>query len=949
MRCRAAIAAVLALASFTACGDDDGGPTTPTEQVASVTVSPDSVSLPVGDTTVLEATVRNQDGDVLQDVDVQWMSQDPEAASVDAEGRVVARRLQRSAIVAAYEGERGRATVVGAPTVGEQTTTVDSTELTLLSDSAERAEGIYRFRVVGDTSVPMDQGRVIVGAQGPGFLREVESRSRSGNVVRLETRQARLTDALPAGELHLEMSMDPQASATTITGARADVGPQAVAGTRFRVSPTRVKHLAEDVRIEDGALVFTHGFGGDNLSVDWRGEIEFSPRAEAHMAWNTVPLTDIEIGVDSVRVTVGGDVRMSAQASATAQTGAQFEESVELASFGRDFVGSIGVVPVKGELEMDVIAGLQSTAEAQATLSTGEAVLDQSARLTLRYTEENQYDFLRDFTSDFQEPDPTFESSARVMARPYVFTEIELTLYEVAGPRAGPMPYVEGEGVAHLSGADHCESHARIYAGLDGVVGIEWTGLGEVVRGWLSIPTIERTFPGPRAQIIDRTWPCSGSLSVGTEPAGGGTDGDGYTVVVDGSRSRSIGVDDRVTFSDLETGDHEVRLEDVASRCTVEGSNPRSVTVETNDDASTRFTVDCEPRTGSLEISTSTTGEARDTDGYTVTVDGEITTSVEPNGRVLFEDLETGDHVVELSGIRSNCSVEGQNPRSVEVSANETTNETISVHCTRQTGDLTVVASTSGEDQDPDGYSVFVDDSRRRSIAADDTTTYEGLQSGDHEVLLSGVASNCVVEGANPRSVSIQSGGAATTRFGVTCESEDSGGEDVTVDFDGLSTGSYGTTLDRRGVTFETHGGELSIITESYHESPALCSSPSGESTCAADLEARFDGPANDVRFIVYGDDEAGTIARVEVFRDGSMVGEVTVSGDGTLGSEHAVDLGRFSDISRIVIRQEDPAGLGLDDFTFRAPVSGDVPVNVEPVRRGNVELPSPASDTTGR
>lgn len=725
MRCRAAIAAVLSLALFTACGDD-GGPTTPTGEVASVTVSPDSVSLPVGDTTVLEATVRDDEGQVLQDVNVQWVSQDPEVASVDSEGEVVARRLQRSAIVAEYEGEMGRATVVGAPTVSEQTTIVDSTELTLLSDSAERAEGIYRFRVVGDTSVPMEQGRIVVGAQGPGFLREVVSHSRSGNIIRLETRQARLTDAVPAGELHLEMSMDPQASATTITGAQVDVGPQPAAGTRFRVSPTRVKHLAEDVRIEDGALVFTHGFGGDNLSVDWRGEIEFSPRAEAHMAWNTVPYTDIEIGVDSVRVTVGGDVRMSAQASATAQTRAQFEESVELASFGRDFVGSIGVVPVQGELEMDVIAGLQSAAEAQATLSTGQAVLDQSARLTLRYTEENQYDFIRDFTSDFQEPDPTFESSARVTVRPYVLTEIELTLYKVAGPRAGPMPYVEGEGVAHLSGADHCETHARVYAGLDGVVGIEWTRLGEVVRGWLSIPTIERTFPGPRAQIIDRTWPCSGSLSVATEPTGGGTDGDGYTLVVDGSNSRSIGVDDRVTFSELETGSHEVRLDDVASRCTVEGSNPRTVTVEANEETSTTFTVDCEPRRGSLEISTTTSGEAQDTDGYTVNVDGEIATSIQPNGQVVFEDLETGDHVVELTGIRSNCSVEGQNPRTLSVKVDQTTKSEFTLTCVPQFRIEVVTARTitlTGEIVDVD------DDGERddlRCHISDDSRTIEG-------------------------------------------------------------------------------------------------------------------------------------------------------------------------------------------------------------------------------
>ncbi|HYT73034.1 MAG TPA: hypothetical protein VEK78_16735 [Gemmatimonadales bacterium] len=86
------------------------------------------------------------------------------------------------------------------------------------------------------------------------------------------------------------------------------------------------------------------------------------------------------------------------------------------------------------------------------------------------------------------------------------------------------------------------------------------------------------------------------------------------------------------------------------------------------------------------------------------------------------------------------------------------------------TGNLTVTAATSGQNQDPDGYTVTVDGGQSKSIANDGSVTYDGLTAGDHTVELSGVASNCTVNGANPRTVSVPAGSTAQTEFAVSCE-----------------------------------------------------------------------------------------------------------------------------------------------------------------------------------
>jgi hypothetical protein len=114
----------------------------------------------------------------------------------------------------------------------------------------------------------------------------------------------------------------------------------------------------------------------------------------------------------------------------------------------------------------------------------------------------------------------------------------------------------------------------------------------------------------------------------------------------------------------------------------------------------------------------------------------------------------------------------------VNVPANTTTTTTFSVTCAATgggTGSLTVNTSTTGSDLDPDGYTVTIDGSFSQPIATNGSVTFTG-PSGDHTLALSGVAANCTVSGANPRTVNVPANTTTTTTFSVTCAPTGGGG-----------------------------------------------------------------------------------------------------------------------------------------------------------------------------
>jgi len=173
-----------------------------------------------------------------------------------------------------------------------------------------------------------------------------------------------------------------------------------------------------------------------------------------------------------------------------------------------------------------------------------------------------------------------------------------------------------------------------------------------------------------------------GGLFVSTNTTGVDLPASGYTVTVDGA-SQAIATNGSVTLTALAAGGHSVTLSGVAANCTVSGSNSQTVTVHSGATAQAPFSLSCTPTgsgSGSLTVTTTTTGSNPPPNGYTVTIDGTSSQPIATNGSVTFTG-PAGDHPVALSGVPSNCTVSGANPRTVTVPADGTPMTSFSVTC----------------------------------------------------------------------------------------------------------------------------------------------------------------------------------------------------------------------------------------------------------------------------
>src|SRR5205823_5727937 len=161
--------------------------------------------------------------------------------------------------------------------------------------------------------------------------------------------------------------------------------------------------------------------------------------------------------------------------------------------------------------------------------------------------------------------------------------------------------------------------------------------------------------------------PTTGNLTVSTTTTGDNLDPDGYTFAVDGGTPQPIGINATIPLTGIPTGSRTVDLAGVAANCTVTGGASQTVTVPPGGSATAAFTITCTQLTGSVTVTTSTSGGTPDSNGYTVTVTGGGSKAIGTNDSVTFSGLATGSHTVTLSGIQSNCSVSGGASRPVTV------------------------------------------------------------------------------------------------------------------------------------------------------------------------------------------------------------------------------------------------------------------------------------------
>jgi hypothetical protein len=213
------------------------------------------------------------------------------------------------------------------------------------------------------------------------------------------------------------------------------------------------------------------------------------------------------------------------------------------------------------------------------------------------------------------------------------------------------------------------------------------------------------------------------------------------------------------------------------------------------------------PATGTLEITTSTSGAELDPDGYIFQIDGGPNNPIGSSATVR-SDHPTGPHSIQLAGVAANCTV-ADNPRSVTVVGGDTTAASFAITCvsTTGTGSLTVTAATSGLSPDADGYLVTVDGADGGALPAGGSLTLANLPAGTHSVGLSGIAGNCQLQGDNPRPASITTGQTASLSFSIVCTAPPLNAGTLQV-----VTATSGPSPDPDGYTLAVDGGTAQVI-----------------------------------------------------------------------------------------------------------------------------------------
>jgi len=179
-----------------------------------------------------------------------------------------------------------------------------------------------------------------------------------------------------------------------------------------------------------------------------------------------------------------------------------------------------------------------------------------------------------------------------------------------------------------------------------------------------TIPTAAASCGGGEGVTVP---PTAAILEITTSTSGTEQDADGYTVQIDAEAPQAIAAAATLEIPGVTPGNHTVLLGGVAANCTVSGDNPRAISVTAGETATISFAVTCAPTRGSIQVTTVTTGTSLDPDGYTLSVDGGASQAIGPNATLTLEDLALGTHALTLSNIASNCHLDGENPRVIEV------------------------------------------------------------------------------------------------------------------------------------------------------------------------------------------------------------------------------------------------------------------------------------------
>lgn len=174
------------------------------------------------------------------------------------------------------------------------------------------------------------------------------------------------------------------------------------------------------------------------------------------------------------------------------------------------------------------------------------------------------------------------------------------------------------------------------------------------------------------------------------------------------------------------------------------------------------------PEPGAIAVTTTTSGEEPDADGYTIRLDQGEPMPIGPQATLTLP-VPPGEHTLELGEVAPNCVVSGELRRAVSVPAGESVEALFAVVCHTTRGTLGIRALTTGGWPDPDGYSVQIDQEIPVNIEVNGSLQLPGIQPGAHLVRITGLALNCELAGENPRPVLVTLDAPAAVEFAIDC------------------------------------------------------------------------------------------------------------------------------------------------------------------------------------
>jgi len=169
---------------------------------------------------------------------------------------------------------------------------------------------------------------------------------------------------------------------------------------------------------------------------------------------------------------------------------------------------------------------------------------------------------------------------------------------------------------------------------------------------------------------------------------------------------------------------------------------------------------------GIVNLSVSATGDGRDTT-FVFRFDSDTTAYPIHADSVLSLSTQEGTHEIGIGDVADNCSVEGDNPHTVLVTAGEQTDVTFAVTCSAN-GQAKVTIVTTGVDLD-DIYSLDFNSGFRTILVGPNQFVEPSLPLGHYVVTLGDVAANCSVATQNPIALNVAADSVATGSFSVVC------------------------------------------------------------------------------------------------------------------------------------------------------------------------------------